>query len=102
MKSLNLQLLTFYRWYDAVRTLANLHSIDPIDVNLQDFGKHLGFYDRQIKTLNKVCQVQADVKDVETQEIVGAIPHLEEMLCYFGDKKAQPQDSLSPHTYWQQ
>ncbi|POS88453.1 hypothetical protein EPUL_000144 [Erysiphe pulchra] len=79
-------------WYDAVRTLAKLHSINPIDVGLQDFGKNSGFYDRQIKTFTKVCQVQANIKDVETQEIVGAIPHTEEMLCYFSDKKIQPQD----------
>ncbi|RKF65104.1 Acyl-CoA dehydrogenase family member 10 [Erysiphe neolycopersici] len=82
-------------WYDAVRTLAKLHSINPIDVDLQDFGKHSGFYDRQIKALNKVSQVQANVKDVETLELVGAIPHIGEMLCYFSNKKMQPQDRSS-------
>ncbi|KAI6250507.1 Acyl-CoA dehydrogenase family member 10 [Erysiphe necator] len=82
-------------WHDAVRTLAKLHSINPTDINLQDFGKPSRFYDRQIKTFNKVCQVQAEIKDIESHEKVGPIPYMKELLLYFSDEYIQPQDRSS-------
>ncbi|TQS38629.1 hypothetical protein Golomagni_00860 [Golovinomyces magnicellulatus] len=82
-------------WSDAIHTLAKLHAVNPADVDLLSFGKPSGFYDRQIKTFNKVSKAQAVVKDIETQIPVGPIPHIHEMLQYFSDKKTQPHDRAS-------
>lgn len=84
------------RWHDAVRTLAKLHRVNPKDVGLESFGKPSGFYDRQIKTFTEISSAQAAAKDVDTKQPVGQIPHIEEMLRYFGDKKYQPKDRGNP------
>lgn len=79
-------------WYDAVRTLAKLHRVKPADIGLQTFVKQPEFYDRQIETFGKICRAQAEITDRETGERVGEIPHLDDMLRYFAEKKTQPRD----------
>jgi len=83
-------------WHDAVRTLAKLHRVKPSDVGLSDFGKHSGFYDRQIRTFGTISKAQAAAVDVDTKEAVGQIPHIEEMLEFFSNKKSQPKDRGTP------
>jgi len=85
-------MLNACRWHDAIRTLAKLHRINPQDVGLGGFGKPSGFYDRQIKTFKTITVAQASTKDVDTGKAVGQIPHIEEMLEFFVDKKYQPKD----------
>ncbi len=85
-----------YRWHDAIRTLAKFHKVVPKDVGLENFGKPSGFYDRQIKTFATISRAQAATVDVETKEAVGQIPHIDEMLEYFRDKKFQPKDRGTP------
>lgn len=85
-----------YRWHDAIRTLAKLHRIDPSSVNLSSFGKPSGFYDRQIRTFGQISKAQAATLDIETKEPVGEIPHIEEILSFFSDKKSQPKDRGYP------
>ena len=85
-----------YRWHDAIRTLAKFHSVVPKDVGLENFGKPSGFYDRQIKTFTTISKAQAETVDIETKEAVGPIPHIDEMLEYFRDKKYQPRDRGTP------
>lgn len=84
------------RWRDAIRTLAKLHRINPKDVGLEDFGRPSGFYDRQIKTFSIISKAQGEVRDVDTKEPVGQIPHSDEMLAYFRDKSLQPKDRGNP------
>jgi aminoglycoside phosphotransferase (APT) family kinase protein len=72
--------------------LARLHRINPKDVGLEDYGKPSGFYDRQIKTFSAISRAQAAAVDVETKVPVGQIPHVDEMLAFFRDKKLQPKD----------
>ncbi|KAK4649409.1 uncharacterized protein QC761_118610 [Podospora bellae-mahoneyi] len=79
-------------WADAVRTLAKLHRIDPKSVGLESFGRHDGFYNRQIATWKQICGAQAAVEDVDTKEQVGQLPFFEELMAFFGDGKAQPAD----------
>lgn len=79
-------------WADAVRTLAKLHRVDPRSVGLEDFGKHTGFYTRQVKTWRAVCDAQAAVRDVETREAVGHLPHFAELMEFFADERQQPAD----------
>jgi len=89
-------LKAYLRWHDAIRTLAKLHRINPKDVGLETFGKPSGFYDRQIKTFTAITKAQAETCDLETKEPVGQIPHVEEILSFFGDKRLQPKDRGTP------
>ncbi|KAF7871721.1 hypothetical protein EAF04_003828 [Stromatinia cepivora] len=79
-------------WHDAIRTLAKLHRVDISKAGLTSFGKPAGFYDRQIKTFGMISAAQASTVDIETKEPVGQIPHIEEILGFFRDKKYQPKD----------
>ena len=79
-------------WNDAVRVLAKLHRIDPKTIGLENFGKSTGFYNRQIATWSSICSAQADIKDVETGEAVGQLPHFKALMGFFGDQKHQPVD----------
>jgi len=79
-------------WRAAIDTLAKLHSVDPAAVGLANFGKHAGFYDRQIRTFSALGEKQAAAKDVDTCAGVGLVPHMRDLVGFFGDKKTQPKD----------
>lgn len=79
-------------WTAAVTTLAKLHSVDPDRVGLGNFGKRKGFYGRQVETWDMICAAQAGVKDIETGEPVGELPHMRELMEFFGDERTQPRD----------
>lgn len=85
-------MLTLCRWKDAIQTLAKLHKVDPRSVGLSDYGKHSGFYNRQIKTLGTISSAQAHAPDAETGKLVGNIPHFEQMVQFFSDPGMQPKD----------
>lgn len=80
-------------WYSAVETLAKLHRVDFKAIGLENYGRHAGFYDRQIKSLSKVSQAQANTKDEESGALVGPIPRLDEMFEWF--KKNQAADKAT-------
>ena len=80
------------RWHDAIRTLGKLHRIDPASVNLAKFGVSSGFYNRQIKTLGTIAESQAQAVDIESKEVVGKIPHWDDLVAFFRDPKTQPRD----------
>lgn len=82
-------------WKAAVETLARLHKVDFKAVGLEKFGKHAGFYGRQINTWATICQMQSQAVDVETKEAVGQLPHFEELLEFFQDEKLQPKDTAT-------
>ncbi|KAL1971747.1 hypothetical protein VTN31DRAFT_1835 [Thermomyces dupontii] len=79
-------------WRSAIHTLAKLHRVDPKSVGLENFGKHSGFYDRQIATLSRVSHAQAQAVDVDTKEPVGELPYFEENVRFFSNKATQPRD----------
>ncbi|KAH0543082.1 hypothetical protein FGG08_002596 [Glutinoglossum americanum] len=79
-------------WHDAVRTLAKLHRVDPKHVELENYGRPSGFYDRQIATLQTVSESQAKTVDVETGVPVGKIIKFDEMMEFFKEPRIQPQD----------
>ncbi|KAG9236307.1 putative acyl-CoA dehydrogenase family member 10 [Amylocarpus encephaloides] len=83
-------------WHDAIRTLAKLHRINPTDVGLETYGKPSGFYDRQVKTFTTIEKAQAETVDIESKESVGRMPHIEDILSFFRDKKLQPKDRGNP------
>ena len=82
-------------WRDAVRTLARLHAVDPAAVGLADFARPGRFYERQLATWTAICDAQARVVDVETGMAVGPLPHMDELVRFFGDKARQPPDAAT-------
>jgi acyl-CoA dehydrogenase len=79
-------------WKDATQTLARLHAVDFRAVGLEKFGKAEGFFNRQIQTWTTICASQEKVKDVETGEPVGKLPHFDETVGFFRNERAQPRD----------
>lgn len=79
-------------WRAAVEALASLHRVDPDAVGLASFGKSTGFYDRQLATWRQICAAQARARDVDTGAPVGAIPHMEALMAFFGDASLRPRD----------
>ncbi|KIW14762.1 hypothetical protein PV08_07547 [Exophiala spinifera] len=79
-------------WRDAVRTLAKFHRVDFKTIGLSDFGRHGGFYDRQLKTFGTLSKAQAATEDVDTKKPVGDIPHFTDMVDFFKQKSSQPKD----------
>ncbi|KAF2006266.1 phosphotransferase enzyme family domain protein [Amniculicola lignicola CBS 123094] len=83
-------------WHEAVCTLAKMHRLDPKKIGLEKFGKPTGFYDRQIKTFTTLGEVQSQTKDVDSGNVVGKVPRMDEIVRFFADKKAQPRDRGVP------
>ncbi|PGH23253.1 hypothetical protein AJ80_02669 [Polytolypa hystricis UAMH7299] len=79
-------------WKAAVETLAKFHRVDPKAIGMEKFGRHSGFYDRQISTFGRISKVQAAAVDVDTKIPVGDLPRFSEMVSFFSDKATQPQD----------
>ncbi|OBZ91156.1 Acyl-CoA dehydrogenase family member 11 [Choanephora cucurbitarum] len=81
-------------WHAAVKTLAHLHAVDFKAIGLESYGRHHGFYDRQMKSLSKVSQAQAQTQDEETGQSVGPIPRLDAMFSWFKRNQAKDQATL--------
>ena len=80
------------RWKSAIETLAKFHSVKPASVGLESFGKPSGFYNRQLKTFATIQDAQASVRDKDTNEPVGKIPHYDDMVAFFSNPGLQPKD----------
>jgi len=85
-------------WQDAIQTLAKFHAFNPAALGLDDFGHKGDFYDRQLVTWKKICDVQANTRDVETGVPVGPLPHMEELVHFFGQKHAGSKRPLDLST----
>lgn len=79
-------------WKDAIRTLAKLHRLDPKSIGLGTYGKPTGFYNRQIATFSTLNDAQGAVKDVESGQLVGKVPHSDYFIDYFKNQATQPKD----------
>ena len=66
--------------------------MSPDSVGLGAFGRHSGFYPRQIRTWTAIDASQAAVRDVETGKPVGDLPHMADLVAFFADAKSQPRD----------
>lgn len=60
-------------WLAAVRTLANLHKIDPDKIGLRSYGKRSDFFQRQLKTFTKLEETQSKIKNRDTGKELGHI-----------------------------
>ncbi|KAH9840495.1 Phosphotransferase enzyme family [Teratosphaeria destructans] len=79
-------------WRSAVTTLAKFHRVDPSSVGMETFGRHGGFYNRQLKTFASISAAQAQAVDKDTNVPVGKIPHYDDMVSFFATPQTQPQD----------
>lgn len=79
-------------WKAAIELLARFHRVDFRKVGLENFGRHDGFYSRQVQTWTTICKAQAVVEDIETKKPVGQLPHFDEIMKFFADTKQQPKD----------
>ncbi|KAL4808018.1 kinase-like domain-containing protein [Aspergillus unguis] len=82
-------------WREAMVTLAKFHRIDPDSIGLSTYGKKGGFYNRQLETWRALTAVQGAVRDKETNEPVGPVPGVEEMLGFFSDPRYKLEDRVS-------
>jgi len=48
-------------WLSLMETLAKIHNVDFSEIGLGDYGKTVGYYERQVKSLSKVSQAQEAV-----------------------------------------
>ncbi|CDO73966.1 hypothetical protein BN946_scf185043.g14 [Trametes cinnabarina] len=70
-------------WLDAVRMLAKLALLNPSEIGLSKFAPNTPYFPRQIKSLSRVSQAQAQAVDVETGKPTGEIPRFDEMIAWY-------------------
>lgn len=81
-------------WYSAVETLAKLHKVDYAKIGLQGYGRDSGFYERQMKSLGRISEAQAAVKDQDSGETVGPIPRVNELYAWFKRNQVADQATI--------
>lgn len=68
-------------WFSMAETLAWLHSINPDNIGLSDFGKKENFYLRHCNTFSRIEAQQAQVLDIKTGQLLGrAHPDFDEII----------------------
>ena len=70
-------------WLAAVRALGALSSLSPKELGLEKLGSPNAYFPRQIKSLTRVSLAQSVVVDIETNEPVGKIPALDELMEWY-------------------
>ncbi|CCG83047.1 Phosphotransferase enzyme family domain protein [Taphrina deformans PYCC 5710] len=80
-------------WFSAIDTLAKMHQVDIGSVNLTNYGRASGFYQRQLKTFDKLSPIQAKITDSISGSVVGPIPHWDALTAWF--KSHLPEDRTS-------
>ncbi|OAJ40413.1 hypothetical protein BDEG_24152 [Batrachochytrium dendrobatidis JEL423] len=68
-------------FYSAIDTLVRLHCIDYRKAGLEEYGKSGGYYQRQLKRLHQVSQIQANIQDKNGSN-VGKLVHLDDSLAW--------------------
>ncbi|KAH9889446.1 kinase-like protein [Cubamyces lactineus] len=70
-------------WLDAVRVLGKLALLNPSEIGLSSFAPNTPYFPRQIKSLSRVSQAQAEAVDVESGKPTGPIPRFDEMIAWY-------------------
>jgi aminoglycoside phosphotransferase (APT) family kinase protein len=66
-----------------VQALAALASLDPAEIGLVNFGPSTNYFPRQIKSLTRVSEAQAQAVDVDTGKPIGKIPFFDELVDWY-------------------
>lgn len=66
-----------------MQALAALASLNPVDIGLGNFGPSTDYFPRQIKSLSRVSEVQAQAVDVDTEKTTGKIPLFDELVDWY-------------------
>ncbi|TPX51234.1 hypothetical protein SeMB42_g01994 [Synchytrium endobioticum] len=69
-------------YFSMLDVLVRLHKTDVKKVGLEHFGKHGGFYERQLQLWSNLGKQQALVKDVETGKLVGDLERFQDMVSW--------------------
>ena len=83
LRCLQLKIGSPSSWISAVQALAALASLDPADIGLANFGPSTNYFPRQIKSLSRVSEAQAQTVDVDTGKSVGKIPLFDELVDWY-------------------
>ncbi|ODV91714.1 hypothetical protein CANCADRAFT_75029 [Tortispora caseinolytica NRRL Y-17796] len=91
-------------WDEAISMLARLHAVDasklilPAELHFPKVSANAtrGFYERQVTSLTKVGNAQAEVIDKNTGKPIGPIPHFAEIGAYLN--KHRPADDRQRQT----
>ncbi|KXS10278.1 APH-domain-containing protein [Gonapodya prolifera JEL478] len=70
-------------WSEATRTLARLHATDFRAIGLGSYGKQGGYYARNVRSWARLERQQAQVRDVDTGEVVGSLERIDEQVNWF-------------------
>ncbi|KAI9062733.1 kinase-like protein [Trametes sanguinea] len=70
-------------WLDAVRVLGKLALLDPSELGLSSLAPNTAYFPRQIKSLARIAQLQAESADTDTGEPTGQIPLFDEMVRWY-------------------
>lgn len=83
-------------WYSALSTLATLHAVDPLKINLPSyFTKRMeSHYPRQLLTYTRIAEAQAAVTDIETGELVGPIPGFDKAVAWLQKHLPPPRVAI--------
>jgi len=73
----------FPSWLAAIRALGALGSVSPAAVGLSNFGPSTNYFPRQIKSLSRVSEAQAEAVDIETGKKIGEIPYFKELIDWY-------------------
>lgn len=66
-----------------MQALAALASLNPADIGLANFGPSTNYFPRQIKSLSRVSEAQAQTVDVDTGKPIGKIPLFDELVGWY-------------------
>lgn len=75
-------------WHAAIKTLAQLHAVDFKRIGLESYGKQVGFYKRQMKSLARISDAQSK------GELVDPIPRLDEIFSWFEKNQVKDEARL--------
>ncbi|POV97029.1 hypothetical protein PSTT_15306 [Puccinia striiformis] len=78
----------------AISVLARLHSFKPTEIGLDSYGSQNDFYERQIKSLEKISGIQGATKNEKSGETVGDIIKKEDLLDWYKAQKPPHQITI--------
>ncbi|KAJ3304952.1 hypothetical protein HDV03_002182 [Kappamyces sp. JEL0829] len=80
-------------YQSIIRTLVKLHSVDFVKAGLGSYGRQGGYYGRQVDSLVRLSEVQANVTGKDHSK-VGPLHRVKELSAWFASHQVQDQVTL--------
>ena len=87
-------LTSFNSWLAAIKTLANLHRIEPELIGLGSYGKRTGFFERQLKTFTKLEEKQSKIINKDTGKELGHIVHHQQAVKMLKENMIKDENTI--------